>query len=530
MSLSKTAADPEEPAATTPAPFLSIVVPVYRTPLRYLAELLRSVAAQNDRDWELILVDDGSQDPALTDALVAAVAGDARIRIDVLPENSGIATASNRGVALARGEFVALLDHDDILAANAVDMCRRAVRAMPEVEVLYSDETIVGADNEVLGEFRKPVFSPERLRGQMYTCHLPVYRRSLLEAIGGFREGFAGSQDYDLVLRATERTSAVTAIPHSLYRWRILPTSVSHSEGKDFVFDGARRALGEHLERIGSRATITLITEGLFRIARPVPDDASVSVILPSLGERAFLNGADRVALPYTLQSLVDSVDRRLHQVTVLIADDATEGPAAAAVEQILPGRGRLQRVPGNPQSPAAINEAVLRAAGPHILLLRDGVIPATDGWLEVLLGLAADRTIGLVGPRVLRWDGSVAAAGLSLEDGVVHAIGAGAAVNELGPFGALQLEREVTALPADCVLLSRSAFLQVGGLSLGMTTSAALIDLSLKMAQVQRRTVVSPASDVRVPSSAATIPAADEIGRIRDRWGQTLAADAYWR
>ena len=352
----------------------------------------------------------------------------------------------------------------------------------------------------------------------------------MLEAIGGFRDGFAGSQDYDLVLRATEKTSAVQAIPQSLYRWRILPTSVSHAAGKDHVFDGARRALSEHLERIGSASRIELITEGLFRIIRPVPDDAAVSVILPSRGDRAFLDGADRVALPYTLQSLADSCGDRLTAVTVLVGDDRTASIAAGAVDHTMPGRARVDRVGGEPWSAHAINEAVLRAGGSHVLLLRDGVTPVTDRWLEALLGLAADRTIGLVGPRVLRWDGAVAAAGLAVDGGSVHAIGHGAAVGDLGAFGVLQLDREVTALPAECVLLSRTAFLRVGGLSLAMPSSVALIDLSLKMAEVNRRTMVSAACDVRIGSMAVPTPPVDELGPLRERWGARLAADAYWR
>ena len=524
------AVDGHSPPESPAAPFMSIVVPVYRTPLGYLAELLKSVAAQTDPDWELILVDDGSADETLTATLAAAAAGDPRIRVETLPVNSGIAVASNRGVALAGGRFVALLDHDDVLAPDAVDACRRVVRATPDVDVMYSDETIVGAEGELLGEFRKPVFSPERLRGQMYTCHLPVYRRSLLESIGGFRDGFAGSQDYDLVLRATERSTAVQTIPHSLYRWRILPTSVSHAEGKDFVFDGARRALSEHLDRVGVQATISLITEGLFRLSHWVPDDVQVEVILPSRGDRQFVDGADRIALPHTVQSLTESCGPRLRNVTVLVGDDRSAAMAETVVARVLPERARVDRVAGDPWSANAINEAVLAAAGPLVLLLRDGVTPVTENWLDVLLGVASGESIGLVGPRVLSWDNSVAAAGLALEDGSVHAIGAGLARTDPGPFGALQLGREVTALPADCVVLSRSAYLQVGGLTLKMPLAAAFIDLSLKMAEIHRRTIVTAACDVRVGSTSATIPRSSELGQLRERWGGRLAADAYWR
>lgn len=522
---------------------VSMVVPVYRTGLGYLGELLESVRGQSDPGWELVLVDDGSGDPGLTRVLAEAAASDDRIVHDALDRNSGVVAASNRGLCLAHGEFVALLDHDDLVAADAVARCREALRSDPDTDVLYSDETIIGPSGEVLGEFRKPAFSPERLRGQMYTGHLGVYRRSLLESIGGFRQGFDGSQDYDLILRATEQARAVRHIPRSLYRWRTLPTSVSHAAGNDHVFDAARRALTEHLSRTGVAATVTQTDPtGRYRIDRQVPSDLHVTVIVPTVGGRGFVDGADRVALPHTLRRLLrggDAVtgDRPLD---VLVLDGGMPPALRGEVADLLNGLGRIVPVQGSPWAVGALNRAALSADAPLLLLLGDDVVPARgdsdpagngsgSGWLDTLLGLAIDPTAALVVPRLLRWDGRVAAAGLALSGGVAHAIGAGCEPDDPGPFGSLQIDREVTAVPADCVLVPRELLIAAGGLSGQFSAVAAVADLSLKAAVLGRRTVVSSAASAWVGRGPRS-PSRGDVAELARRWGSQLAFDAYWR
>ncbi|MGS0687146.1 glycosyltransferase family 2 protein [Nakamurella sp. GG22] len=525
-------AAPAETPVTRPAdaPFLSIVVPVYRTAPNYLAEMIGSVRAQSDPDWELVLVDDGSGDPDLTAALTGAAAADIRIRHVALTTNSGIVRASNRGLEIARGEFVALLDHDDIVAPDAVASCRAVVESDSDVDVLYSDEIIIGPAGEVLGEFRKPAFSPERLRGQMYTGHLGVYRRSHLDDIGGFREGFDGSQDYDLVLRATERARAVRSIPQSLYRWRTLPTSVSHSVGNEYVFSAARRALEEHLQRTGLAATVTQTdATGRYRIDRAIPDDVEISVIMPSTGGRQMVGGIDQVALTAALRRVIDDAGDQVADITVIGGNRLALTGAEAEVAEILRNHGRLVRLQGDPWSVDAINRAVLASRADLVLLIGDSVRPMTRSWLAVLMGLAQDPTIGAVGPRVRRWDGRVAAAGMAVEGAQFHPIGAGSWPDDAGPFGAWQLDREVTGLPAECVLFKRSLFLRAGGLSPRLGVPSAVVDVCLKLAELSSRTVVSVSADVEIPRDLLG-PSPLDLARLRERWGSRLAADMYWR
>lgn len=514
------------------APLISFVVPVHRTEPKYLSQLLASAAAQTDPDWELILVDDGSDDPTLTAALSGAAEADGRVRVRTLAANEGIVAASNSGMAMARGQFVALVDHDDVIDPEAVARCRSVIDADPQVDVLYSDETIIGPAGELLGEFRKPVFSPERLRGQMYTGHLGVYRRTLLAAIGGFRGGFDGSQDYDLVLRASEQARIVRSIPHALYRWRTLPTSVSHAAGNEHVFAAARRALTDHLDRTGIAATVVQTDPtGRYRIIRRLSAGASVSVLVPSSGARAFVDGADRVALPYMLRSLMASLDACRDvdtQVAVLAGAALPDDVAARALDALGTGGG-IRRVAGDPWSPSVLNEAVIASPSDYILLVGEWVTLHPQDWPAALVGLAQDPTVGVVAPRLLCWDGRVAAAGIALIGGSARPIGEGAGAGDSGPYGALQVDREVTAVPADCLLLSRALFLEVGGLSMSMTAASAVVDLCFKVRELGRRIVLTVLCDAKV-GAGAVAPTTSELKPLLARWGSRLAADDYWR
>ena len=207
----------------TTEPFFSVVTPVYNTPIDVLDATIESVVQQTFEDWELILVDDASTDLCVRETLRAAAAADRRIRVILRETNGHIVAASNDGIDAARAPYIGLLDHDDLLVPHALDRMREAIDFAPNADYFYSDEDKVDEDGRYYDEFRKPVWSPERLRGQMYTCHFSVLRTSLVREVGGFHEGFDGSQDHDLVLRVTERARRVVHVPEVLYHWRVGP-------------------------------------------------------------------------------------------------------------------------------------------------------------------------------------------------------------------------------------------------------------------------------------------------------------------
>jgi len=238
-----------------PGPRFSILTPVYETPAEVLKAMLRSVKSQRFDDWELCLVDDASAAPHVGAILDQAQRQDPRVRVHRRDANGGIVAASNDALGIAGGEFVVLLDHDDELHRNALTFVEEALQGAPEADYLYTDEDKIDAGGRRSGPFFKPDWSPERMRTQMYTCHLSVMRRSLVEEVGGFDPEFEGSQDWDLVLKVTERARRVLHVPKVLYHWRMLETSAAGGgeAAKPWAFEAGKRAVQAHCERTCAR-------------------------------------------------------------------------------------------------------------------------------------------------------------------------------------------------------------------------------------------------------------------------------------
>lgn len=513
------------------APFLSLLVPAYRTPPRYLTEMLASVHGQTDPGWQLVVVDDGSDDPALADALAAAAA-DPRVVVRTRPVNGGIVAATRDALALATGEFVGLLDHDDVLDPRAVQLIRAAVAADPETDVLYTDEAQIDADGRPRGQFRKPDFSPERLRGQMYLGHLTAYRRGLLDRVGGIRSGYDGSQDYDLALRATEQARRVSHLPEVLYHWRIHDQSVSHRSDNDAVFDAARRALADHLDRAGIRGRVEQVHPvGVYRIHRRPVRYPRVSLVVPTRGARGFIGGADRSMVVHALSGIADRSSYPDIEV-VVVADRATPAATLAALGERW-GR-RLTVVPyaGPFNFSAQINQGVLRSTGDLVVLLNDDVEAITDDWLETMAGLALEPDVGMVGAKLLYQDGTVQHVGHLYERNDCSHVAAGAPADWPGLQADLLVDREVSGVTAACAMLRREVFEQVGGLSPDLPINFNDVDLSMKITEAGYRIVVSPHAVLYhfESKSRHRTATATEVTTLRARWNRRLQIDPYWR
>lgn len=247
----------KEIAAFTYKPKISIVTPTYNTPIRFLNAAIRSVQEQRYENWELCICDDASTDKRVPATLRKWQARDSRIKVHYSTVNEHISGASNRALALATGEFVGLLDHDDELTPDALFENVKLLQEHPDADMIYSDEDKLDDKGRRAHPTLKPEWSPARMLESMYTCHLGIYRRALLDEIGGFRKGFEGSQDYDLVLRLTEKTDKVYHIPKILYHWRMAPGSAAASEtAKPYAYVAAKKAIREHLERRGTPAKV----------------------------------------------------------------------------------------------------------------------------------------------------------------------------------------------------------------------------------------------------------------------------------
>lgn len=473
------------------APLFSIVTPVYATPLDVLADTIGSVLAQHHLDWEWILVDDCSPDPQVRELIREHAVRDRRLRLIERSENGHIVAASNDGVAAAHGEFLVLLDHDDLLAPDALARVARHVTKFEDVDYLYSDEDKVDEDGAFFAEFRKPRWSPERLRGQMYTSHLSVMRTSLVREVGAFREGYDGSQDHDLALRVGERARRVVHIPHVLYHWRAIPGSASADiDAKPYATDAGLRAVQNHLDRVGIKGRVERGSEaGRYVIQRELAPEIKVSLIIPTLGQSALVFGERRVLVVETVRSALARTDHENIEI-VVVYDEPTPGEVLEELGDIAGDRLVLEPFQKPFNFSEKINVGALRATGDRLVFLNDDVEAVSQRWLENLVGPLDESEVGLTGAKLYFSDGSIQHAGHGYWGKHYHHPFRFWTREESGPFGELVVNREVTGVTAACSAMRRDLFLDIGGFSEALPSNFNDVDLCYKVSRGGHRIV----------------------------------------
>lgn len=509
------------------SPRFSICTPVHDPPLALLRACLDSIVSQACADWELCLVDDGSADRAVLDELRHRSSADARVRLVERATAGGIVEASNEALAMARGEFVVLVDHDDRIEPDALAMIGAAIDADPTIDYVYTDEDKVTPDGVVSDTFLKPDWSPERLRSQNYCTHLSVLRRSLVDEVGGFQPGFDGSQDHDLILRVTERARTVHHVPAVLYHWCITTGSTAGDAGaKPYAREAGRRAVGAHLDRLGIEATVEqLDIPGHFRSRRRLATTPTVSVIIPTVGTARPVWGVERPLVLNAVRSVLDTTDSSAVDV-VVVADDETPDAVIAALSDL--DCTVLQ--PGSEFNfSARCNAGAAASSGDLLLFLNDDVLVEQHDWLEVMIGFLAEPDVGVVGARLLYADGTLQHGGLLLNEQPLH-IFHGFGGDDPGPFGLLHLDREVSAVTGACLLTPRKVFNEVGGFPEEFQIAFNDLDYCLRVRATGRRIVWSAHSTLFHFESQTRRPdaAQHEIDLLYRRWGQELRNDPY--
>ena len=465
------------------APFFSVLTPVFDPPLAALSAAIESVRDQSFRDWELILVDDASTSDAVRASLAEAAAGDARITLIQRAVNGGIVASSNDAVGAARGQFLALLDHDDLLVPHALERVHAALVESPEADYVYSDEDKIDVEGEPYDEFHKPTWSPERLRGQMYTCHLSVLRTSLVQEVGGFRAGYDGSQDHDLVLRVTERARQVLHVPEVLYHWRVVPGSAAgDTEAKPYAWVAGCRAVQDQLDRLGIAGTASYgRVPGTYRIKRVADPDTSVSIIIPTRGGSGLVWGEKRCMVVEAVASVLARTSLPHVQIVVVYDLDTPQD----VLEQLRNLAGdRLLLVPFAESFNFSVkcNVGFLASSGDVVVLLNDDTQAITEGFLEQLVAPLAEPDVGMTGARLLFASGRLQHGGHVYEDGHLRHAFFGASPDDPGPFAALWVNRECSGLTAACVALRRETYEEVGGLCEELPSNFNDVDFSHKV------------------------------------------------
>ncbi|MDH5519010.1 MAG: glycosyltransferase [Acidimicrobiia bacterium] len=532
----------------------SVLIPVWHPDPDHLERCIRSVVEQTYDGWELILVVNGPQPAAVESVLRHNADGsDGPVQLIRLPENRGISVASQAGLDLATGDFVALLDHDDVLSVHALGAFAAELERFDDVDLAYSDEDKLAHDtDERKMPFYKPSFSMERLRCQMYLGHLLVLRRTVVDEVGGFRPEFDGAQDHDLALRVAERSRRVVHVPRLLYHWRESPGSTAMTtDAKDWAWDAGRRAVDEHLHRTGfpGSATPHPKAPGVTVIEPRLRQHPLVSIIVPTGGSRRSIHGIDTLLVETAVTSIVERSSYPNYELVIVTdskADVSLSARIAAGVERAAPaGEPMAARRPGGRSSrpplrfvaddqafnfARACNLGAVRAAGDVLLFLNDDTEITMPNWLERLVMYATRPDIGAVGAKLLYGDGRVQHAG-------VWARGAGPAHRYMGfsgdhpgNFHALRLAQNCLAVTAACLAVERSKFESVGGFSTAFPLSYNDVDFCLKLHQAGFRNVVDCQTEVVHHESSSRDPTVRdwEMAQLFRRWRPLLMADPY--
>jgi GT2 family glycosyltransferase len=513
-------------------PRFSIVTPVYETPADVLWEMLESVRGQSFADWEFCLVDDASPSARVRETLDQVAAEEPRIRVEHRAENGGIVAASNDALALAEGEFVALLDHDDKLHPDALRLLAAAIGGDPEVDYVYTDEDKIDERGHHLSPFLKPDWSPERMRTQMYTCHLSVFRRSLVEEVGGFDAEFEGAQDWDLVLRATERARKVLHVPRVLYHWRSIATSAAAGEEvKPWAFEAGKRAVQAHCERIGLEATVErdLEDQGVYRLNPRLSREPSVSIIIPTNGQTREVRYETIVLVENCVRSIVADSTYSNYEIVVVV-DAETPPGVLGRLREIAGDRLRIIDFDRPFSFSAKINAGSVQAEGDHLLLMNDDIEVATSDWLERMVMYSGLDEIGAVGVRLLLEDGRLQHGGVNFEGGLPGHPYYGWPGDAPGYANNLKVARNLLAVTGACLMTRRELFDRVGGLTTTLPVNYNDVDYCLKLRECGKRVVyVGDIAMLHFESSSRSSDVAEwEKQQLLARWAGATLPDPY--
>ncbi len=515
-------------------PLLSIVMPVYNPPLAFFTAALDSVLAQHYPYWELCIADDASTNSEVRSIIERYQARDARIKAVLRPNNGHISAASNTALALVTGEFVVLMDQDDVLPAHALYHVAVEINRYPDVALIYSDEDKIDEYGFRTEPYFKSDWNPDLFYSQNMFSHLGVYRAELVRAVGGFRLGFEGSQDYDLALRCVRQVSAaqIRHIPRVLYHWRAHAASTAVAHGnKSYASTAGLCALQAHFEGMAIQVEET-DTAGFYRTRYPLPASLPlVSLIIPTRDQVDFLRQC--------ITSIQTKTDYPNYEI--LVMDNQSSDAAALAYLASLASDPRIRVIQYDaPFNYSAINNhAVTLARGEIIGLINNDIEVISPEWLSELVSHALRPEIGAVGAKLLYADGSIQHAGVILgQGGIANHAHKFKQCDDWGYFGRANLTQTLSAVTAACLLVRKVVFEQVGGLDESLAVAFNDVDFCLKVREAGFRNIYTPYAVLyhhesisrgqeNSPEKQARFDG--EVAFMKRKWGNALTQDPYY-
>lgn len=520
-------------------PLISVVMPTYNADPLWLRRCIESVRAQSYLNWELCIADDCSRQPHVRRVLQEYERTDTRIRVVYRAENGHISRASNSALEIAQGEFVALLDHDDELPKDALYFVVEAINKHPSAKILYSDEDKIDKDGRRFDPHFKSDWNPDLLYSQNYVSHLGVYRRDLLKTIGGFRPGFEGSQDHDLLLRCLPHVKAgeIIHIPRVLYHWRAIEgsTALAASE-KTYTSDASIRALRDYFSTQGIAGIEVQagLVPNTYRVRWPIPEPAPlVSLLIPTRDKKSITEVAVR--------SILDKTTYQNYEVLILDNGSVEKETLDWFMEiQNRDARVRVLRY-DHPFNFSAINNfGVRHAAGSIIGLINNDIEVISPDWLTEMVSHAIRPEIGCVGAKLYYPDGRVQHAGVIVSlRGVAGHSHKYYERDSSGYFHRLKLTQNVSAVTAACLLVRREVYELVDGLDeRELTVAFNDVDFCLKVREAGYRNLWTPYAELYHHESISRgyedTPEKQrrfqhEIATMKRRWGRQLEEDPYY-
>lgn len=521
-------------AAFAQKPLISIVIPLYCTPLPYLKELLESVRRQSYENWQLCLAD-GSPDDKVKEFIEKHYGREKRIVYRKLEENGGISANTNEAVALAAGEYLMLCDHDDTLEPDALYEIVKAINDTG-ADVLYTDEDKVSMDGR---HYFDPNFKPDfnlfRLRENNYICHIFVVKKSLTDETGLLRSEFDGAQDFDFILRCCEKAQKITHIPKVLYHWRChMDSTAADPSSKAYAYEAGRKAVREHYQRLGIDAKVEMTERpGWYRSHVKVQGNPLISVIIP--------NKDHTDDLELCLFSMTRKSTYRNYEI--LIVENNSEKEETFEYYRKLPDRYPKARVLTWEKefNYSAINNfAAKEAKGEYLLFLNNDVEILTPDWMEEMLQNCQQENVAAVGAKLYYPDDTIQHAGVVLGlGGIAGHIMCRASKEDPGYFGRMISVQEISAVTAACMMVKKSDFDAVGGLDETFQVAFNDIDLCMKFRAAGKKIIFTPYAELYHYESKSRgledTPEKQfrfdkEVKRFQEKWAQQLEmGDPYY-
>ena len=510
------------------SPLISIIIPVYNTPEKFLMDLLDSMHAQTYQNFEICFADGDSENAEEIESIIKNHPVAQRSKYVKLPENLKIVGNSNAALKFATGDFFALLDHDDILPPWSLFEVAKAINENPGADFLYSDEDKIDekGENRYNPHF-KPQFSPDYLRACNYITHFAVFKKELMEEIGGFREGYDGSQDHDLVLRASEKAKVIVHISKILYHWRVHDNSVAGAQGvgaKPYAIDAGVRAVQSHIDRIGLKGTVSnLEGQTTYVVKYEVVGNPLVSIIIPN---------KDHIDdLKICLDSIFEKSTYENFEIIIIENNSEDENTFKYYEKITKTDKINVVKYEESGFNFSKINNfGVGKSNGEFLIFLNNDTKVISENWIEEMVGLAQREDVGVVGTQLIYPDDTIQHAGVVIGiGGVAGHIHHAWPRNVDGNYGRLITVSNFSAVTAACMMVKRSDFDKINGFDEELVVAFNDIDFCLRVLELKRYNAYTPGAKLYHYESKSR--GSDAFGEKNKRFhGECIIFERKWK